>query len=128
MQKVVMFRQKGSFKRTSDFLKRASSLNLNAILNQYGQEGVEALRAATPMDTGTTANSWSYSIHKGTGSITITWSNSNIVDGVPIAVILQYGHGTRNGGYVQGTDYINPAMKPIFDKIAQRAWEEVKRG
>lgn len=128
MQKVVMFRQKGSFKRTSDFLKRASSLNLNAILNQYGQEGVEALRAATPMDTGTTANSWSYSIHKGTGSITITWSNSNIVDGVPIAVILQYGHGTRNGGYVHGTDYINPAMKPIFDKIAQRAWEEVKRG
>lgn len=128
MQKVVMFRQKGSFKRTSDFLKRASSLNLNAILNQYGQEGVEALRAATPMDTGTTANSWSYSIHKGAGSITITWSNSNIVDGVPIAVILQYGHGTRNGGYVHGTDYINPAMKPIFDKIAQRAWEEVKRG
>lgn len=128
MQKVVMFRQKGSFKRTSDFLKRASSLNLNAILNQYGQEGVKALRAATPMDTGTTANSWSYSIHKGTGSITITWSNSNIVDGVPIAVILQYGHGTRNGGYVHGTDYINPAMKPIFDKIAQRAWEEVKRG
>ena len=70
---------------------------------------------------------WSYAVHKGTGSITITWSNSNIVDGVPIAVILQYGHGTRNGGYVQGTDYINPAMKPIFDKIAQRAWEEVKR-
>lgn len=127
MQKVVMFRQKGKFKRTSDFLKRASSLNLDAILNQCGQEGVEALRAATPRDTGTTANSWSYSIHKGTGSITITWSNSNIVDGVPIAVILQYGHGTRNGGYVQGTDYINPAMKPIFDKIAQRAWEEVKR-
>lgn len=127
MPKVVMFRQKGNFKRTSDFLKRASSLNLDAILNQYGQEGVEALRAATPKDTGTTANSWSYSIHKDAGSITITWSNSNIVDGVPIAVILQYGHGTRNGGYVQGTDYINPAMKPIFDKIAQRAWEEVKR-
>lgn len=127
MQKVVMFRQKGNLKRTSDFLKHASSLNLDAILNQYGQEGVEALRVATPKDTGTTANSWSYSIHKGTDSITITWSNSNIVDGVPVAVILQYGHGTRNGGYVQGTDYINPAMKPIFDKIAQRAWEEVKR-
>lgn len=128
MPKVVMFRQKGDFRRTSDFLKRANRLNLDVILNQYGQEGVEALRAATPKDTGTTANSWSYVIHKGTGSITITWSNSNIVDGVPIAVILQYGHGTRNGGYVQGTDYINPAMKPIFDKIAQRAWEEVKRG
>jgi hypothetical protein len=128
MPKVVMFRQKGDFRRTSDFLKRANRLNLDAILNQYGQEGVEALRAATPKDTGTTANSWSYTVHKGTGSITITWSNSNIVDGVPIAVILQYGHGTRNGGYVQGTDYINPAMKSIFDKIAQRAWEEVKRG
>ena len=127
MPKVVMFRQKGDFRRTSDFLKRANRLNLDIILNQYGQEGVEALRAATPKDTGTTANSWSYVVHKGTGSITITWSNSNIVDGVPIAVILQYGHGTRNGGYVQGTDYINPAMKPIFDKIAQRAWEEVKR-
>ena len=127
MPKVVMFRQKGDFRRTSDFLKRANRLNLDAILNQYGQEGVEALRAATPKDTGTTANSWSYVVHKGTGSIAITWSNSNIVDGVPIAVILQYGHGTRNGGYVQGTDYINPAMKPIFDKIAQRAWEEVKR-
>lgn len=128
MPKVVMFQQKGDFRRTSDFLKRANRLNLDVILNQYGQEGVEALRAATPKDTGTTANSWSYVVHKGTGSITITWSNSNIVDGVPIAVILQYGHGTRNGGYVQGTDYINPAMKPIFDKIAQRAWEEVKRG
>ena len=127
MPKVVMFRQKGDFRRTSDFLKRANRLNLDVILNQYGQEGVEALRAAPPKDTGTTANSWSYVVHKGTGSITITWSNSNIVDGVPIAVILQYGHGTRNGGYVQGTDYINPAMKPIFDKIAQRAWEEVKR-
>lgn len=127
MPKVVMFRQKGDFRRTSNFLKRANRLNLDVILNQYGQEGVEALRAATPKDTGTTANSWSYVVHKGTGSITITWSNSNIVDGVPIAVILQYGHGTRNGGYVQGTDYINPAMKPIFDKIAQRAWEEVKR-
>lgn len=128
MPKVVMFRQKGDFRRTSDFLKRVNRLNLDAILNQYGQEGVEALRAATPKDTGTTANSWNYAVHEGTGSITITWSNSNIVDGVPIAVILQYGHGTRNGGYVQGTDYINPAMKPIFDKIAQRAWEEVKRG
>lgn len=128
MPKVVMFRQKGDFRRTSDFLKHVNRLNLDAILNQYGQEGVEALRAATPKDTGTTANSWNYAVHKGTGSITITWSNSNIVDGVPIAVILQYGHGTRNGGYVQGTDYINPAMKPIFDKIAQRAWEEVKRG
>lgn len=128
MPKVVMFRQKGDFRRTSDFLKRVNRLNLDVILNQYGQEGVEALLAATPKDTGTTANSWNYAVHKGTGSITITWSNSNIVDGVPIAVILQYGHGTRNGGYVQGTDYINPAMKPIFDKIAQRAWEEVKRG
>lgn len=127
MSKVMMFRQKGNFKRTSDFLKRASSLNLDTILNQYGAEGVAALQRATPKKTGTTANSWHYAIQKDANRITITWSNSNIVDGVPIAVILQYGHGTRNGGYVQGVDYINPAMKPIFDKIAQRAWEEVKR-
>ena len=95
-------------------------------MDQYGKEGVEALARATPKDTGKTAASWSYAVHKSDGRITITWSNSNIVDGVPIAVILQYGHGTRNGGYVEGVDYINPAMRPIFERIAQRAWGEVR--
>lgn len=126
MPKVIIFRQKGDFKKTRKFLKRCSNLQLDDILNRYGQEGVEALARATPKDTGKTAASWSYAVHKSDGRITITWSNSNIVDGVPIAVILQYGHGTRNGGYVEGVDYINPAMRPIFERIAQRAWGEVR--
>ena len=99
---------------------------MDDLLDQYGKEGVEALARATPKDTGKTAASWNYAVHKSDGRITITWSNSNIVDGVPIAVILQYGHGTRNGGYVEGVDYINPAMRPIFERIAQRAWGEVR--
>lgn len=126
MPKIIVFKQKGNFKKTRKFLKRCSNLQLDDILNRYGQEGVEALARATPKDTGKTAASWSYAVHKSDGRITITWSNSNIVDGVPIAVILQYGHGTRNGGYVEGVDYINPAMRPIFERIAQRAWGEVR--
>lgn len=125
MPKIIVFKQKGNFKKTRKFLKRCSNLQLDDLLDQYGKEGVEALARATPKDTGKTAASWSYAVHKSDGRITITWSNSNIVDGVPIAVILQYGHGTRNGGYVEGVDYINPAMRPIFERIAQRAWGEV---
>lgn len=126
MPKIIVFKQKGNFKKTRKFLKRCSNLQLNDLLDQYGKEGVEALARATPKDTGKTAASWSYAVHKSDGRITITWFNSNIVDGVPIAVILQYGHGTRNGGYVEGVDYINPAMRPIFERIAQRAWGEVR--
>ena len=125
MPKIIVFRQKGSFKNTERFLKRANRFNIDQLLERYGQEGVEALREATPKDTGLTANSWYYKVKKETDRITITWSNSNIQNGVPIAVILQYGHATRNGGYVEGIDYINPAMRPIFDRIAARAWEEV---
>lgn len=127
MPKIIVFKQKGDWKKTRTFLKRCRELDLDKVLAQYGQEGVEALAAATPKRTGKTAASWSYTVTKGKDQIVITWSNSNIVDGVPIAVVLQYGHGTRNGGYVEGTDYINPAMKPIFDRIAARAWGEVKR-
>nr|DAV74264.1 MAG TPA: type I neck protein [Caudoviricetes sp.] len=126
MPKIIVFKQKGNFKKTRKFLKRCSNLQLDDLLDQYGKEGVEALARATPKDTGKTAASWSYTVHKSDERITITWSNSNIVDGVPIAVILQYGHGTRNGGYVEGVDYINPAMRPIFERIAQRAWGEVR--
>lgn len=126
MPKIIVFKQKGNFKKTRKFLKRCSNLQLDDLLDQYGKEGVEALARAAPKDTGKTAASWSYAVHKSDGRITITWSNSNIVDGVPIAVILQYGHGTRNGGYVEGVDYINPAMRPIFERIAQRAWGEVR--
>ena len=126
MPKIIVFKQKGNFKKTRKFLKRCSNLQLDDLLDKYGKEGVEALARATPKDTGKTAAGWSYAVHKSDGRITITWSNSNIVDGVPIAVILQYGHGTRNGGYVEGVDYINPAMRPIFERIAQRAWGEVR--
>lgn len=126
MSKVIIFRQKGDWKKTRKFLKRCSDLDLDDVLNLYGQEGVDALAKATPKDTGKTAASWSYEVTKGRESIVITWKNSNIVDGVPIAVILQYGHGTRNGGYVEGVDYINPAMRPIFERIAARAWGEVR--
>lgn len=126
MSKVIIFRQKGYWKKTRKFLKRCSDLDLDDVLNLYGQEGVDALAKATPKDTGKTAASWSYEVTKGRESIVITWKNSNIVDGVPIAVILQYGHGTRNGGYVEGVDYINPAMRPVFERIAARAWGEVR--
>lgn len=126
MSKVIIFRQKGDWKKTRKFLKRCSDLDLDDVLNRYGQEGVDALAKATPKGTGKTAASWSYEVTKGRESIVITWKNSNIVDGVPIAVILQYGHGTRNGGYVEGVDYINPAMRPVFERIAARAWGEVR--
>lgn len=126
MSKVIIFRQKGDWKKTRKFLKRCSDLDLDDVLNLYGQEGVDALAKATPKDTGKTAASWSYEVTKGRESIVITWKNSNIVDGVPIAVVLQYGHGTRNRGYVEGVDYINPAMRPVFERIAARAWGEVR--
>lgn len=125
MPKIIVFRQKGNFRNSETFLRKASRLNINQILERYAKEGVEALREVTPKNTGTTANSWYYKIERSSDRISIIWSNSNIVNGVPIAVILQYGHGTRNGGYVEGIDYINPAMKPIFDRIAERAWGEV---
>ena len=126
MSKAIIFRQKGDWKKTRKFLKRCSDLDLDDVLNLYGQEGADALAKATPKDTGKTAASWSYEVTKGRESIVITWKNSNIVDGVPIAVILQYGHGTRNGGYVEGVDYINPAMRSVFERIAARAWGEVR--
>lgn len=126
MPKVIVFRQKGSWTKTRRFLKHCRDADLDSILDRYGQEGVEALARATPKATGKTAASWGYRVTKDENRITISWTNTNIVDGVPIAVILQYGHGTRNGGYVEGTDYINPAMRPIFERIAARAWGEVK--
>ena len=128
MPKVIVFRQQGDWKKTKRFLRHCSQLRLDEVLDQYGQEGVDALALATPKKTGKTAASWSYEVTKTENTITIAWKNSNVVDGVPIAVVLQYGHGTRTGGYVVGTDYINPAMRPIFERIAERAWGEVKTG
>lgn len=98
------------------------------ILDKYGREGVAALASATPVDTGLTAKSWYYKIENKKGSVTISFLNSNIQNGVPIAIILQYGHGTGTGGWVEGRDYINPAIQPIFDRIVAEAWREVTKG
>lgn len=124
---MIFFENKGSLPKTGRFLNFLLNWDFKKNLSKYGQLGVDALASATPKDTGKTANSWSYEITKDQGKYTIYWKNTNINDGVPIAIILQYGHGTRNGGYVKGRDYINPALQPIFDQIAEDAWNEVRR-
>ena len=124
---MINIRQKGDFKNLSSFLEKTKEkLNLG-LLDKYGREGVAALQAATPKDTGKTSESWYYKIERKNGSVSLTFHNSNQNKGVPIAIILQYGHATRNGGYIEGVDYINPALRPIFDKIAEEAWKEVKK-
>lgn len=124
---MITIRQKGSFNRTERYLRRLKEAELFATLNKFGSMGVVALSSATPVDSGITAGSWSYTIVQRRGYYSIRWHNSHDVDGTPLAVLLQYGHGTRNGGYVQGRDYIMPAMRPVFDKIAAEAWREVAR-
>lgn len=124
---MITFKQKGDFDKLNGFFERAKEVVRMGDLNKYGRAGVEALKSATPKDTGETANSWSYEIIRKEGKASIIWKNSNINDGVNIAIILQYGHGTGNGAYVEGIDYVNPAMKPVFDKIADEAWKEVER-
>ncbi len=124
---MITFRQKGDFSKLTRFLERAKEVVRVGDLDKYGREGVAALASATPVDTGLTANSWRYEIEQKKGSVSISFYNTNIQNGVPIAVILQYGHATRNGGWVQGRDYINPAIQPIFDKIANEAWREVTK-
>lgn len=122
---MVRFEQKGKFSKVTNYLGKLKKSISIGDLDRYGREGVEALASATPIDSGRTANSWSYNIIKENECITISFLNSNIQKKVPIAIILQYGHGTKNGGWVEGRDYINPAIQPIFDKIANKAWEEV---
>jgi hypothetical protein len=122
---MIRFRHRGNFNNTERFFNKAPKMNYKHILEKYAVSGVKALSSATPIDSGITKDSWDYKISISSKISTITWTNSNIVNGVPIAVILQYGHGTRNGGYVKGRDYINPAIKPIFDKLAEDAWKEV---
>lgn len=124
---MISFRQKGDFSKLTRYLERAKEVVKLGDLDKYGREGVVALASATPVDSGKTASSWRYEIKNTNGSVTISFYNSNIQNGVPIAIILQYGHGTRNGGWVQGRDYINPAIQPIFDKIANEAWREVTK-
>lgn len=124
---MISFTQKGDFSKITRFLEKVKGVAHNSALEKYAQEGVEALSAATPVESGETANSWYYEIERKKGEVAIAFCNSNIQNGVPIAVILQYGHGTRNGGWVQGRDYINPAIQPVFDKIAEAAWKEMAK-
>jgi len=121
----MSFETSGSFKNTENFLQRMLKREMFNNLEKYGKEGVDALASATPVDSGLTAGSWKYEIIKTNKTYTIRWINTNLVDGVPVAILLQYGHGTGNGGYIQGRDYINPALKPIFDKIANNVWKAV---
>lgn len=124
---MIVFRQKGDFKKLNGYFERAKNAIKIGNLDKFGKAGVEALSSATPLDSGETSESWYYEIKRENGRVTIAFNNSNVNKGVPIAVILQTGHATRNGGWVEGRDYINPAIQPIFDKIASDAWKEVTR-
>jgi hypothetical protein len=124
---MITFRQKGDFSKLNSYLEKAKEVVKFGGLDKIGQEGVAALSSATPQDTGKTASSWYYEIERTKDSVSITFNNSNINRGIPIAIIIQMGHATRNGGWVEGRDYINPAIKPIFDKLAKDAWEEVTK-
>ena len=122
---MITFKHRGSFNKTERFLNKMRKMEYLNVLDYYGMIGVTSLAAATPRDSGKTAESWTYEIEKTPDKTTISWVNNNVNDGVVIAVILQHGHGTGTGGYVQGRDYINPAMRPIFDRIAEEAWKGV---
>ena len=124
---MLKIKHKGNFSKTTKFLHHVLRFDYKTILNRYGKMGVEALAEATPRDTGRTAEAWKYDIEESSNGVSIVWSNENINDGVNIAVILQYGHGTNNGGYVVGRDYINPALQPVFDKMANTVWKELIR-
>lgn len=124
---MISFRHEGDFSKSMQFLSKAKGMDISSILNRYGKEGVSALASATPVESGITANSWYYEIEQTKGSATITFLNSHVNKGVPIAIILQYGHGTGTGGWVQGRDYINPAIQPVFDRIVDEAWKEVTK-
>jgi hypothetical protein len=124
---MISFRQKGDFANLTRYLEKVKNTSSVVDLDKYGRAGVAALASATPMDTGQTANSWAYKIERTKGTATISFYNTNIQNGVPIAIILQYGHGTGTGGWVEGRDYINPAIQPIFDNLANEAWREVTK-
>lgn len=124
---VIKITHKGSFNNLEKFLNKVHGAGYLNILDRYGQEGVAALSSATPVDSGKTAASWTYEIERDSEHTTISWSNTNVNNGVNIALILQYGHGTGTGGYVQGRDFINPAIQPIFDRMAEEAWKEVTK-
>ena len=122
---MITINHYGDFKKLTNFLEKMKRMFDVSMLDKYGREGVAALSAATPIDSGKTASSWTYEIKDIKDGVALTFNNTNIQNGVPIAIILQYGHGTRNGGWVEGRDYINPAIQPVFDKLANEAWKEV---
>ena len=122
---MISFTQHGDFKKLSRYFERIREKIKIGVLDKYGKAGVEALANATPKDSGLTASSWSYEIVRQNGTVSLNFLNSNIHEGVPIAIILQYGHGTGTGGWVMGRDYINPAIQPLFDKLASDAWKEI---
>lgn len=122
---MISFESKGDFKNLEKFLAYLKKGDLYNSIDQIARAGVSALSNATPMDTGLAAASWGYDIKVSPGSCTITWTNSDIENGFPVVVMRQYGHGTGSGGYVQGLDFINPALRPIFDQIAEKVWKEV---
>ena len=124
---MITFSQKGDFSKLTSFLEKAKEAVKLGNLDKYGKAGVEALSSATPIESGLTASSWYYKIENKDGTASINFYNSNVQKGVPIAIILQYGHGTGTGGWVEGRDYINPAIQPLFDKLAENAWKEVTR-
>lgn len=124
---MIRFRQKGDFSKLTRYLQKAERVNRLVDLDRYGREGVAALASATPVDSGTTATSWYYEKVVKDGFISVRFCNSNVQNGVPIAIIIQYGHGTGTGGWVEGRDYINPAVQPIFDKMAKNLWREVTK-
>lgn len=124
---MISFRHKGDYSKASRYFQRIKDAARLKVLEKYGQAGVAALSAETPVDSGTTAASWGFQVERSGGYDVITFTNSNINKGVNIAIILQYGHGTGTGGYVQGRDYINPAIRPVFDNIANEVWEEVTK-
>lgn len=128
MANSIVFEHKGDFRKTMSFLERAKETVKIGILDKYGREGVRVLSENTPRDTGKTAESWEYTIERTADAVRIIWTNSNTTpEGIPIAVLIQYGHATGNGGYVEGRDFINPTMRPIFDAIANNAWKELTR-
>lgn len=123
----VVFRHEGDWNKTDRFLRKAKNISRRIDLNRYGQRGVELLKQATPVDTGKTADSWDYFVERNKHGATIVFTNSNVQNKVPIAIVLQYGHGAINGGYIQGRNYINPAIQPLFDEIMNDAWREASR-
>lgn len=124
---MIKFEAKGDLRRTKRYLRAVKNINFNRLLKDYGERGVEALQASTPKDTGKTAESWFYEIRKTRDSVSIYWNNTNTSLGIPVVILLQYGHGTRNGGYVRGIDFINPTIRPIFEEMTNTLWKEMTK-